>query len=118
MITVFIEGLEFYGYHGVPEAERSVGHRYRVDVWMEVDSQAEQSDRVEDTADYGRIGLEITRLGENQQHRTIERLAREMGEHVLRNFLQVSEVKITVRKLLPPAPVIAASCGVTLNLKR
>jgi dihydroneopterin aldolase len=118
MITVFIEGLEFYGFHGVPEAERTVGHRYRVDIFMEVESTAEQTDRVEDTADYGRIGLELTRLGENQQHLTIERLAREMAEHILRNFLQVSEVNITVRKLLPPAPVIAAASGVTLKLKR
>lgn len=118
MIEVFLEGLEFYGYHGVPEAERRVGHRYEVDLAMQVDSRAEQTDEVADTADYGRIGEELTRIGENQQYKTIERLAQEMGERVLSLQPRVVSVRISVRKLLPPAPIIAHACGVTLELQR
>lgn len=118
MIEIFLEGLEFYGYHGVPEPERSVGHRYRVDVNMQVQSEAEQTDRVEDTADYGKIGAELTRFGENQQFQTIERLAHQMCGLVLDQNPKVSQVRLTVRKLLPPAPIIAEASGVTLIMQR
>ena len=118
MIEVFLEGLEFYGYHGVPEAERSVGHRYRVDASMEVDSQAETTDSVTDTADYGKIGADLTRFGENQQYRTMERLAKEMARHVLDSNPKVTSIRLSIRKVLPPAPIIVQACGVTLELRR
>jgi dihydroneopterin aldolase len=118
MIEVFIEGLEFYGYHGVPEAERQVGHRYRIDINLHVDSQAENTDNIEDTADYAKIGVELVRFGENQQYKTLERLAHEMATAVLKSHPKVENVEISVRKMLPPAPFIAESCGVTLELSR
>jgi dihydroneopterin aldolase len=118
MIEVFLEALEFYGYHGVPDAERVVGHRYQIDLTMQVDSQAEHTDNVQDTADYGKIGAEMVRVGENQQYRTLEKLAHEMGQSVLAGNPKVSKVRITVRKLLPPMPIIAHASGVTLELHR
>ena len=118
MIEVFLDGLEFYGYHGVPDAERSVGHRYSVDVSLDVDSQAETTDSVSDTADYGKIGAELVRFGENQQYRTIERLASEMARLVLDSNPKVTRVRLSIRKLLPPAPIIARAAGVTLELHR
>ena len=118
MIEVFLEGLEFYGYHGVPEAERSVGHRYSVDIHMQVDSQAEKTDSVTDTADYGKIGADLTRFGENQQYRTMERLAKEMARHVLDSNPKVTSIRLSIRKVLPPAPIIVQACGVTLELRR
>lgn len=118
MIEVFLEGLEFYGYHGVPEPERLVGHRYRVDVSMDVDSKAEESDEVKDSADYGKIAEELARIGENQQYKTIERLAKEMAQAILIKHPRVMRVRLSVRKLLPPAPIIAHASGVTLELHR
>jgi dihydroneopterin aldolase len=118
MIEVFLEGLEFYGYHGVPEAERAVGHRYSVDLNLEVNSQAENTDNVEDTADYAKIGVDLVRFGENQQYKTLERLAHEMASLVLKDNAIVGSVRITVRKVLPPAPFIAEAAGVTLELNR
>jgi dihydroneopterin aldolase len=118
MIEVFLHGLEFYGYHGVPDAEREVGHRYKLDLLMQVDSQAEQTDDVEDSADYGKIGVDLIRFGENQQYRTMERMAQEMGQLVLDAMPKVASLRITIRKMLPPAPFIAEAAGVTLNIHR
>ena len=118
MIEVFLEGVEFYGYHGVPDAERSVGHRYSVDLSMQVDSQAEKTDSVTDTADYGKIGGDLVRFGENQQYRTLERLASEMARHILDSNPKVTSVRLSIRKVLPPSPIIARASGVTLELHR
>jgi dihydroneopterin aldolase len=118
MIEVFLQSLEFYGYHGVPDAEREVGHRYKVDVRLEVDSQAEFTDDVADTADYAKIGEVLVRLGENQQYKTLERMAHEMASTAIASQPKVQCVSITVRKMLPPAPFIAEASGVTLDLRR
>lgn len=118
MIEVFLEALEFYGYHGVPAAEREVGHRYSVDLTIRVESKAEQTDDISDTADYAKIGAELIKFGENQQYKTLERLAYELARLVLESNPIVRSVRITVRKLLPPAPLISKASGVTLELNR
>jgi dihydroneopterin aldolase len=118
MIDIFLEGIEFYAYHGVPDAEREIGHRYRVDLKMRVDSQAEISDSIEDTVDYGAIGSWIVTFGSNQKFRTLEHLANKMGLGVLDRSPKIASVTVTVRKLLPPAPFIAEASGVTLELHR
>jgi len=118
MIEVFLHGLEFYGYHGVPDAERVVGHRFKIDLVMQVDSRAEQTDDVNDTADYGKIGADLVRFGENQQYKTLERMAHEMAHLILNLSPPVSHVRLTICKMLPPAPFIAESSGVTLELRR
>ena len=118
MIEIFLEGLEFYGYHGVPDAERQVGHRYKVDLSLLVDSRAEETNDVNDTADYGKLGVALVNFGESNQYKTLEKLSHEMAQHVLDMSPSVKQVRITIRKMLPPAPFIALASGVTLELRR
>jgi dihydroneopterin aldolase len=118
MFTVLVRGLEFYGFHGVPDAEQVVGHRYIVDVELEVDGAAELTDDVADTVDYGQVAHGLSLLGVNSQFRTVERLARAMADHLLEAYPRVVELEIEVRKLLPPAPVILEEAGVRLTVRR
>ncbi len=115
---VFLHGIEFYGYHGVPDAERAVGHRYLVDVELEVDESASQSDQVEDTVDYAQIGLLVLEHGMRPGVSTVERLAQVIADAILARFKRVQQVSITVAKPYPPMPVIAQQAGVTLNVER
>jgi len=118
MIEVFLEGLEFYAYHGVPAAEREIGHRYRVDLTMTVDSKAESTDSIEDTVDYGKVGAWVVRFGENNQWKTLEHMASQIASGVMESNDRIASVLVSVRKMLPPAPFIAEACGVTLELTR
>src|SRR5690349_3843039 len=79
MYTVFIRGLEFYGYHGVPAEERFIGHRYRVDLELRVEGTADESDHVSETVDYGAVATFATQVGTNEKAHTVERLARLIG---------------------------------------
>jgi len=115
---IFVYAIEFYGYHGVPEAERSVGHRYMVDVDLDVDEQASLSDNVEDTVDYGDIGQLVVQIGTSERVRTVERLAHLMAEAILARHERVNSVTISVFKPHPPMPVIASQAGVTLTVQR
>lgn len=118
MYTVFIRGIEFYGYHGVPAEERFIGHRYRVDLELRVEGTADTSDHISETVDYGKIGTVIVEMGTSERAHTVERLARLMGERILTDYPLVESIWISVAKPLPPAPMIASEAGVEMELAR
>ncbi len=118
MYTVFIRGIEFYGYHGVPAEERFIGHRYRVDLELRVEGSADTSDHISDTVDYGAIGKVVVEMGTGGKAHTVERLARLIGERILSENPLVESLWISVAKPLPPAPMIAEEAGVEMELAR
>lgn len=118
MYTVFVRGIDFYGYHGVPAEERHIGHRYRVDLELRVEGSADTSDHISETVDYGMVARLVTQVGLDENAHTVERLARRMGERILAEFSLVSSLWISVAKPLPPSPVIADEAGVELELAR
>ena len=117
-VTVFVRGLEFYGFHGVPAEERVIGHRYVVDLDFAVSTAATETDRVEDSVDYGAAAQRVVRLGQSERFSTVERLARVLADDLLEAFPAVVSVRIRVAKKLPPAPVIAELAGVELVRSR
>lgn len=118
MYTVYVRDIEFYGYHGVPAEERFVGHRYRVDLEMEVSGRADETDHIDDTVDYAAVAQLVTTLGQEQRAHTVERLARLIGEKILETFPQVQTVAVRLGKPLPPAPIIAGEAGVEIEITR
>jgi len=118
MVTLFVTGLEFYAHHGVPAEERVIGHRYIVDLELDVKSSAEKSDEVEDTVDYAAAAEVVLEVSANNRFKTIERLAYVVAETLLSRFSRVERVNIRLAKRLPPAPVIVEELGVELELTR
>jgi 7,8-dihydroneopterin aldolase/epimerase/oxygenase len=118
MYTVFIRGIEFYGYHGVPAEEQFIGHRYRVDLELRVEGAADTTDHISETVDYGAVGAVVVEMGTSGKSHTVERLARSIGERILTDYALVESLWISVAKPLPPAPMIAAEAGVEMELAR
>ena len=113
-----LSGIEFYGYHGVSEAERAVGHRFEVDVEIEAAERASVTDDVADTVDYGAVAASVVEIGTGPSIRTVERLARLMADRILFDHTTVSEVTIEVSKLLPPVATAVAAAGARLTVRR
>ena len=118
MYTVFVRGLEVYAYHGVSTEERALGHRYVVDVEMEVAGDADSTDDVRDTVDYGEIGQLVEFVVRNEQCFTVERLATLVADRLLAKFEPAVEVTVTIEKPMPPMPVVAEASGVTINRRK
>lgn len=113
-VIVFVTGLEFYAYHGVPDAEQAIGHRYRLDLEMKVVCGATESDRVEETVDYGEVSALLVRTATGQQVRTVERLANLMLDELFARFPSINSARIRLAKRLPPAPLIVDELGVQI----
>lgn len=118
MITLFISGLEFYGYHGVPSEERTIGHRYIADLELDILCKAQDTDDVEDTVDYASAAKLMIEVSEANSFQTVERFAKVVAEALISRFDRVQKVKIRLAKRLPPAPLIVRELGVELIISR
>lgn len=115
---IFVTGLEFYGFHGVPAEERVVGHRYQVDLELTLRTRATLTDDVADSVDYGDVAQQVVRYGQETQFLTVERLGQGLIDLLLDRYSRVDGVWIKVAKLLPPAPVIASAAGIQMYRRR
>lgn len=118
MYTVLVRGLEFYGHHGVPAEERVVGHRYKIDLEIEVEGGADETDDIAQTVDYGAVAALVAAISQGQRYKTVEKLARTIGERMLQEYESVQSVGITLVKRLPPANMMAEEAGVRLTVAR
>lgn len=118
MYSVFVEGLEFYGFHGVSDAEREVGHRFALDLEVEVDGKADQTDAVADTADYSQIAATALAQSDQRNFATVEGLAGAMAAALLDVFPKVRSVSVRLAKLLPPMAASAERVGVEVSRRR
>ncbi len=117
-ITVFVSGLEFYGYHGVLPEERKIGNRFTLDLDVELESSAVDTDAIQDSVDYSALSATALRVSGEQPVHTVERLANLIGQAVLDEFPKVKEVTLRLAKLAPPMPYVVVDVGVILTLSR
>lgn len=73
---IMLQGLRFYGYHGVTPDERSMGQWFEIDVeiWGDL-SKAAESDCLDDTLNYQEVYQEIKQLVEGEPVNLLEHLA-------------------------------------------
>ena len=104
---IFLEGLRFYGFHGVNPEERVLGQRFVVDVAISIDLQrAGQSDDLVDTVSYSDLYKLVRGIVEGTPRNLLESVAEVIASEVLQVFPPVLAVRVTVRK--PEAPLKGA----------
>ncbi len=75
VVTIEISGLSLYTHIGVGAAEREVGQRLLFDIRIDVgESDATETDRIEDTIDYGEVCQLVALIAQQRSYKTLERL--------------------------------------------
>lgn len=116
---IVLEGIEFYAYHGVPDEEQVIGHRYRVDLILEVDlREAGRTDSVEHTVNYAEVVQKVVDVGTRTQYRLMESLVERICWELFQAFPPVMRITLTLRKRLPPAGAVLESAGVCIVRER
>ena len=114
--AIHLRGLVFYAYHGVRPEEKAIGQRFILDVDLFGDlRKAGESDRLEDTADYGAVYRVIEACVCGESYQLLERLAEEIAGRILREF-PCDEVRVEVHK--PQAPVPGVFQDVSVEIWR
>ncbi|HEY6538620.1 MAG TPA: dihydroneopterin aldolase [Candidatus Dormibacteraeota bacterium] len=96
---LLLQGLRFYGHHGVSAEERRSGGEFTVDLEFEVEGGTAMSSDDLATVNYVDVYQVVRTLVEEGEFRLIETLAATIAAAVLR-LAHVSRVKVRVTK--PP----------------
>jgi len=102
MDRIILQGIRFYGHHGVTEAERELGQRFQVDVELHLDlRRAGGSDTLSATVDYAEVHQAVVEVGTKERFHLLETLAERIARTLLERF-PVKEVKVRAAKPSPP----------------
>lgn len=101
MSIVALEGMRFFGYHGLFDAEKKAGNHFEVDVWIEAEQAVSNSDQIEDALDYGII-YQVTEKAMGVRRDLLETLVAEIGTNLRILFPNVIAIKVRVSKENPP----------------
>ena len=99
---ILLEGMQFYGFHGVNPEERVLGQRYVVDLAVDLDlTEAGRTDKLEDTVSYSYIYRTVRAVMEGEPRNLLESAAQAIADRVLAEF-PVEGITVTVKKPNPP----------------
>lgn len=103
---ILLEGLTFYGYHGVKDAEAELGQPFVVDLtlWLPLQAAA-LSDDLDRTVDYGDVYRTVQGVVEGERCRLLEAVAERVAAAVLARY-PVERVRVRLNK--PQAPLRGA----------
>jgi 7,8-dihydroneopterin aldolase/epimerase/oxygenase len=102
MALIALEGMHFHAYHGVYEAEQTLGNEYIVDVYVKAKTdKASKEDKVEHTINYETI-FHLCRLEMETPKKLIESVLRGIFDRMKHQFADMQALKVRVRKLNPP----------------
>ncbi|MGG6439957.1 dihydroneopterin aldolase [Saccharococcus caldoxylosilyticus] len=105
MDKIYLQRMEFYGYHGVLPEENALGQRFVVDVTLETNLQrAGKSDRLEDTINYAEVYNMCRQIVEKRKFALIEAVAEAIAGQILSSFPTVIRCTVKVTKPNPPIP--------------
>lgn len=119
MDKIIMRNLEFYGYHGVLEAEKQLGQKFIVDIELSLDLQkASVSDDVADTVSYAEVYTCILEVFKEEKYDLIEKVAGDIIKRIFDGFNKVNYVSVEVKKPQAPVPGVYDYFSVRLERDR
>ncbi len=115
MDKILVQGIQFFGRHGVTPAEREVGQHFVVDVELRLDlARAGASDHLDDTVNYVAVHDLVREIGRGAPVTLLEALAERIARALLERF-GLKEVTVRVRKPAPPIDGVMDWVGVEVT---
>jgi len=97
-MTIELSSLVVFGHHGYLEAERRLGQRFLVDLWVDVGEAAASSDDIDQTVDYRHLAGLVREVFAGPERLLLEGLAGAVVDGILGRFEAVERVRVRVRK--------------------
>ncbi|MBD2092024.1 dihydroneopterin aldolase [Microcoleus sp. FACHB-1515] len=115
---IHLTGIRAYGYTGLFAEEQTLGQWFEINLTLRLDlKQASESDRLEDTYDYGSDVAAIVKLVETSRFKLLEKLAAEIAKIALQSG-RVKQVTVRLTKMHPPIPDFTGSVSIEITRDR
>jgi dihydroneopterin aldolase len=112
--TITLETMKFYAFHGVTEEERIIGGTFLADVSCTINTDAVETDCLEDTVSYAEI-YDLVKEEMIKPSKLIEHVAGRIMKAIKNKFPQIPEITVSISKLTPPINGEAGNATVTIN---
>lgn len=117
MDKIYINNLEFIGFHGVFPEEKKLGQKFLVSLELTVDTrEAGKTGDLTKSVHYGLVAQDVEKLFLEKSIDLIETCAENIAEMVLKKYELVKEVKVIVKK--PWAPLQMHFENVAIEITR
>lgn len=101
MITIHIEGMKFYAFHGHYPVEQIVGNEFIVELRIETaDNEALSSDKLKDAINYQSV-YEIVKAEMNINSNLLEHVANRILNSLYTRFSLIGRAEVKISKLNP-----------------
>lgn len=116
---ISLKGIQFNAFHGVYEEEREKGNSFEVDVTVTTDfaPEALTGDNLQGTLDYEELYRCISEEMSSSSY-LLEHVAYRIANRLMKEFSQIFETEVKVRKLNPPIGGVCEKAEVTFSLNR
>jgi len=102
---IFVNKMEFYGYHGVFPEENKLGQRFMVDLVVITDLKpAGESDDLSQSINYGELYRVCKEIVEGKPYKLVESVAEKIASTCLTEFPKAQSITVKVIKPDPPIP--------------
>jgi dihydroneopterin aldolase len=98
MTRIGLEGMEFYSFHGYYAAERKMGNKYVLDVFVELKTELVDSEEIQDTVNYEHI-YEICKMEMKEPKQLLETVAYSIADTLKKRFTIIKKVSVRLQKI-------------------
>lgn len=118
MDKIYINNLEFIGFHGVFPEEKKLGQKFLVSLELIVDTkEAGKTGDLTKSVHYGLVAQDVERVFLEKSIDLIETCAENIAEMVLKKYELVKGVKVTVKKPWAPLQMHFENVAVEISRK-
>ncbi len=118
MDKIYINNLEFIGFHGVFPEEKKLGQKFLVSLELTVDTrEAGKTGDLTKSVHYGLVAQDVEKIFLEKSIDLIETCAENIAEMVLKKYELVKEVKVTVKKPWAPLQMHFENVAVEISRK-
>ena len=114
MITIHLDNLKFYAYHGVLDEEKIIGNEYEVNAEIKYHEEEAQITSLSATVNYADIFLIIQKRMQLPSQ-LLETIVMDIGNEIHQKYDHLQSIHIFLKKLYPPIENIQGAVGVSWN---
>ena len=103
-MKIYLTDLEFFGFHGLYEAEKKIGNRFKLDIVIDFTPPVKRVEHIDQTIDYVQVYRQV-QLIMDQPTPLLETLVEKIASQILSEHLMSDKVfvKITKQQLYIPS---------------
>lgn len=113
-VTITLETMTFHAFHGVMDEERIIGGTFLADVVYKIETNAVETDNLDDTISYAEI-YDLTKKEMAKPSKLIEHVAGRILKAIKNQYPQMKELTVKISKLNPPVNGEARKATVSVS---